>query len=135
MAGLAFLALAAISSKRLRDANLLISPLDFGLLPYVLLTGLTVLLAASPRRSLESWLWVIAIQLPIGYGALYLFRRRWHERTIYQALLVVGGYLYVFAAELTLNYVSQWLTDRAEGIAAPGFRLWGVTNHPNIFAM
>jgi O-antigen ligase/tetratricopeptide (TPR) repeat protein len=135
MAVIACLAVAAICSRRLRDAYLLVGPLDYGLLPFIWLTGITVLLSASPRRSLESWLWLSAIQLPIGYGALYVFRRGWHIRTVYRALLVVVGCMYVFAAMLTLNYLSQSLLARADGIAPPGFRLWGITNHPNIFAM
>jgi O-antigen ligase/tetratricopeptide (TPR) repeat protein len=124
-----------ICSRRLRDANLLISPLDYGWLPYILLTGLSVLVAASPRRSLESWLWLIGIQLPIAYGALYLFRRRWPERGLYRALLGAGGYLYLLSAMMTLSYLSQWLAARAQGITPPGFRLFGVMDHPNIFAM
>ncbi len=135
MAGVTLAAVLVISSRRFRDANLLISPLDFGWLPYILLTGLTVILAASPRRSLEIWLWLIAIQLPVAYGVLYLFRRGWPERTIYRALLYAGGHLYLFALSLTLNYVSQWLAARASGTPAPGFRLFGIMDHPNTFAM
>jgi tetratricopeptide (TPR) repeat protein len=135
MAGVALLAAVAISSRRLRDGALLVSPLDYGWQPYVLLTGVTVLFAPSPRRSLESWLWLAAIQLPTFYAALYLFRRQWHERALYRALLVAGGYFYWFALSLTLNYAAQWFAARADGVAAPGFRLFGIMNHPNIFAM
>ncbi len=39
LTGLALLAALLISSKRLRDAEHLISPLDYGWLPFILLTG------------------------------------------------------------------------------------------------
>jgi hypothetical protein len=125
MAGVTFLAVAVIGSRRMRDANLLISPLDYGWLSYVLLTGLSVLFAASPRRSVESWLWLTAIHLPIAYGALYLFRRHWHERAVYRALLVGVGYLYLLALSATLNYAAEWLAARADGIAGPDFACLG----------
>ena len=135
MTAVAMGAALVICSRRLRDGNLLISPLDYGWLPYVLLTGLSVVWAVSPRRSLENWLWFIGIQLPIAYGALYLFRRRWPEQGIYRALLGAGGYFYLHTVTVTLNYLSQLLGARAQGITPPGFRLFGVMNHPNIFAM
>ncbi len=135
LTGLALLAALLISSKRLRDAEYLISPLDYGWLPFVLLTGATVLLAPFPRRSVEIWLWVTAIQLPIAYGALYLFRRHLPDRALYRALLIVGGYFYLLALQITLRYASDDLAARAADLILPGFRLFGILNHPNIFAM
>ncbi|MEP7287353.1 MAG: O-antigen ligase family protein [Chloroflexota bacterium] len=133
--GVALLALVAICSKRLRDSNLLFSPLDFGWLPYVLLTALTVSLAPFPRRSVEIWLWFIALQVPISYGALYLFRRGWPERGLYRALLGAGSYLYFLTVTLTLSYLAQAAAARAAGLIPSGFRLFGIMDHPNTFAM
>ncbi|MCC7449218.1 MAG: O-antigen ligase family protein [Anaerolineae bacterium] len=135
LTGLALLAALLISSKRLRDAAHLVSPLDYGWLPFTLLTGTTVLLAPFPRRSLEIWLWVTALQLPIAYGALYLFRRHVPERALYRALLIVGGYFYLLALQATLRYAADAAVAQASGLTLPGFRLFGILNHPNIFAM
>jgi len=135
LTGLALLAALLISSKRLRDAEHLISPLDYGWLAFILLTGATVLLAPFPRRSVEIWLWVTALQLPIAYGALYLFRRHVPERALYRAVLIVGGYFYLMALQATLRYASDDMAARAAGLTLPGFRLFGILNHPNIFAM
>jgi O-antigen ligase/tetratricopeptide (TPR) repeat protein len=132
--GAAIVVLIVTSLDSLRNAHLLVSPLDFGWLPYVLLTGLTVLLSASPRRSLEPWLWPIALQLLVAYGALYLFQR-WKERLLYRVLLLAGGYLYCQAFQSTFTYVLEAIGDRAEGLMPPAFRLYGILDHPNVLAM
>jgi O-antigen ligase/tetratricopeptide (TPR) repeat protein len=133
--------IVAIAAARLisqtvrREPQWLTSPLDYGWLLYVLLTGLSVLLAPSPRRSVEFWLWLSAIQLPIAYGALVLFRRGWPERAFYRAILGAVGYFLFLTVLFTISYLSSWATARAAGIAPPGFRIFGVLSHPNIFAM
>src|SRR5258708_31583479 len=129
------LALVVICSRRLRDARLLVSPMDVGWLAFIGLTGFTVLFAPFPRRSVEWWVLTPALQFPLAYLCLYLLRRRWPERAIFRALLVVGGILFVFAAVLTLGYVSQVMTDRASGIPLPQFRIWAVLDNPSVFAM
>src|SRR5258708_39214723 len=71
----------------------------------------------------------------MAYGALYIFRRRWPERGLYRAVLGAGAYFYLLAVAVSISYFSGWLADRAAGIVPLGFRLFGVMNHPNIFAM
>src|SRR5262249_5924158 len=51
------------------------------------------------------------------------------------AVLGAGAYFYLSAALISISYFSGWLADRAAGIVPPGFRIFGVMNHPNIFAM
>jgi O-antigen ligase/tetratricopeptide (TPR) repeat protein len=127
--------LISINYQQKAKAFLLASPLDYGWLLYSFLTGISVLLAPSPRRSVEFWLWMSAIQLPFAYGALHLFRRGWPERTFYRAILGAVGYYLVLTVLFTARYLSIWAAARAAEIAPPGFRIFGVLSHPNIFAM
>src|SRR5260221_4089784 len=129
------LALVVICSRRLRDARLLVSPMDVGWLAFIGLTGFTVLFAPFPRRSVEWWVLTPALQFPLAYLCLYLFRRRWPERAIFRALLVVGGILYLFAAVLTFEYFSSALGAQANGVPLSPFRLWSVLDNPSVFAM
>src|SRR5512140_838482 len=87
--GVGTLALIFTTSVYLRDLRAVLSPLDFGWLPYVILTGLTVLFSVSPRGSLDVWLLLVALQLPVAYGLLFLFRR-WTGRLFYRLILIVG---------------------------------------------
>ncbi len=135
LAGAIVIALLVIVSKRLRDAQLLLSPMDWGWLALLLLTGLTVALSQFPRRSLEVWVLVIGLQFPLAYLSMYLFRRNWPERAIYRALLVVGGCLFTLGALLTFSYLSQALTAQANGLPVPPFRLRDVLDNPSVLAM
>jgi hypothetical protein len=133
--GFIVLACLVIVVGRWRNGRLLLSPVDWGWLALVGLTGLSVITALFPRRSLETWLPTLALPLPIFYAALYLFRRGWPERAIFRALLAVGGYLFLSATLLTLAYVAHWLTLRSQGVGAFPFRLWGVLDNPAILGM
>lgn len=133
--GLGIIALLVICSRRLRDARLLLSEMDFGWLALALLMAVAVLLAPFPRRSLEMWWLSYGMQLPLAYVTLYLFRRGWPQRSLYRALLLVGGYLFLLAALSTLVYVLQALAARSSGAFAPGFRVRDVLDNPSILAM
>lgn len=133
----AFLVVAClvIGIGRWRNSRLLVSRMDPGWLALVGLTGLSVITALYPRRSVETWLPTLASPLPIFYAALYVFRRGWPERAIFRALLAVGGYLYLLATVATLGYLAHWLSLRSQGVTAFPFRLWGVLDNPALLAM
>jgi O-antigen ligase/tetratricopeptide (TPR) repeat protein len=118
-----------------RGANKLESVVDIGWVAYIVLTAVTVLASSFPRRGLEIWLWTAAIQLPVYYGALYLFRTWNIGRALYRALLGAIGILLFFAVQATISYFSSAAAIRAEGLVPAGFRLFGILNHPNILAM
>ncbi len=126
---------AVILVGRWRNGRLLLSPADWGWLTLVGLTGLSVITALYPRRSVETWLPTLALPLPIFYAALYLFRRGWPERAIFRALLAVGGYLFLMSTLLTLAYVAHWLSLKSQGVTAFPFRLWGVLDNPALLGM
>lgn len=132
----ATLAITVVAVRRKgKDAHLLLSPLDYGWLPFVLLTGLTVVTAQFPRRSVEAWLWTAAIQLPMAYVAIVMFRKGWEERSLYRTILGIGGLLYLLALRVSLGYFSAASAYQASGLIPPGFRLFGVLTHPNILAI
>jgi tetratricopeptide (TPR) repeat protein/O-antigen ligase len=128
-------ALFIICSKRLKDVHLLLSPMDFGWLAFILGTGSTVIFSQLPRRSLEIWILTIGMQLPLAYAIFYVFRQRWPDRALYRGLLVVGGCLYAFAVVLTVSYFTRAFAMTAQGIQAPAFRLWDVLDNPSVLAM
>ncbi|MHB8627729.1 MAG: O-antigen ligase family protein [Aggregatilineales bacterium] len=134
-AGFIVLACTVILVGRWRNGRLLLSPMDGGWLALVGLTGLSVLTALFPRRSVETWLPTLAFPLPIFYAALYLFRRGWPDRAIFRALLAVGGYLFLTATLLTLAYIAHWLSLKSQGVGAFPFRLWGVLDNPALLGM
>jgi hypothetical protein len=70
LVGILVLALLIICSRRLRDARLLLSPMDLGWLALIGTTGITVVLSQFPRRSLEIWLLTVALQRRLADGAI-----------------------------------------------------------------
>lgn len=133
-AGLLVVSLLAIFSRRLTDWRTLSTPLDFGLLAFVLLTGIGVLLAPNPRRALEPWLFSIATPLPIAWATVYLLRRKWSLVLVFRGFLIAGFFIFALA----LSPLVDWLNDVASalrvGVDARPFRLW-VMDNPAIFGM
>lgn len=131
LAALAFGIILWISAYRRENLH---SPADYGWIALLLLTGLAVLFAPFPRRSIEHWILTIGIQAPFAYATILLFRRVRIERiaAVYRAILGVGAYLFLLAAIFTLSYFAQ-IDPQADYI--PGFRLWGVLDNPSILGM
>ena len=135
LAALSFLAVGINSFKSQQTRQLLLSQADVGWLSLICLTGISVIVAPFPRRSLEIWLLSVGLQLPFAYVTLFSLRRYWKERAIYRGILAVGGYLYLVGTVTTVAYIVQALQARADGVYLAPFRLWTVLDNPNIIAM
>jgi O-antigen ligase/tetratricopeptide (TPR) repeat protein len=134
-AGLLVLALLIMGARRLADWRKLTTPLDFGVLAFVVLTGVSLLFAPNPRRGLEPYLLGIVTPVVMAYAALLTFRRNGSLTLLFRGLLVSGWFIFLLALHQLLLWLLDVVVAARVGAEARPFRLWNVLDNPAIFGM
>lgn len=121
---------------RSQGGQLLVTPLDTGLLAILVVLLLATFFSLDPSRSLRIvWQWTAVIV--VYYVTITAFHRGWSMQPFVKALLIT-----LFLA-LLVNYLQLFLWGRrwveaygGTGIWPPRLlRVWGITNSPNTFAI
>jgi len=108
--------------------------LDYGWLAMGAATFLSVF-SGDPRRSIEFWIFPLALQLPYFYGAIALLRNRWPPAAYVRVIVIVGALLFARVVIVLIKALADWhaLQPPDGSLLPPDYRLFDVLDNPNVF--